>query len=119
MGQNARHLDYPYIRHPYLSKSKWIGKLIEVGSCKSCSKFPDVVAQDAEYEGYGGVVNKGKFSRVQLYCTTSGAMCEYSVYDPLEGPTVVNVVSFWNYGSYNREYKQVKVELNTERPDGY
>lgn len=119
MGQHPRHLDYSSIKRPLLSKCKWVGKYVEVGICKTCEQVPVVVVLDAEYEGVGGVVNKGKFSRVQLYCTTSGAMCEYSVYDPLEGPTVVNVVSFWNYGSYNREYKQVKIELNTERPDGY
>ena len=118
MGQNPKHLDYPYIRHPLLSKRKWIGKYIEVGTCTTCGQLPNIVALDAEYKGIGGVVNKGKFSRVQIYCTRPGS-CEYSVYDPLEGPTVLNVVGFWNYGSCNREFKPAQVELDRNRPDGY
>jgi len=115
MGQYPRHLDYPHIKRPLLSKGRWIGKYVEVGICKTCEQIPIVVVLDAEYEGVGGTINKGKFSRVQVYCKD---LCEFNVYTPLEGPTVLNVVGFWNYLS-NSTYKKIQIELNTNRPEGY
>jgi len=113
MGQQPICLDAEIRSKPkYEDKKKWIGAEVDIVECNECKKAPNVVAIDAEYFSYlGRVVNEGKFSRVQIYCEN---LCTYNIYTPLEGPTLNNVLAFWNSHGCWRERHKTKVKLDTD-----
>lgn len=124
MGQQIRFLDAWQIRSKnppkpvYGMKKTWVGKEIQIAKCPFCETLPRVVLQDAEYTAAAGhQVFKGKFCRVQLYCNNVG--CPYTVYTPLEGPTLNEVKAFWDQHarSGGDQWGNVKLELDSAQEE--
>lgn len=124
MAQTITHIDLNE-RRGSLSRSmvkdarKVKGTYVSARTCKTCGKAPNLVLQSAEYESnQGRLINKGNYDRVQAYC--SSIQCQLTVYTPLEGPNLRAVIRHWNkLQGKTAKFDKTKVELNSDRKDGY
>lgn len=110
MGQQPRRIDAHNPTFRLWRKSRWLGKEVDVKLCELCHETPFLLLVDASYTAHDGrIVNEGMCERVQLYCSN---MCVYSVYTPLEGPTVKSVLAFWN--SHGHDWAKTKIRLDRD-----